>query len=445
MDNKIYIIWIGWIGISWIARYYLYKWRDVYGSDKVWSELIENLKKEWANIIIWENSNRIEDIFFKWNKKLVVYTEAVPKNQIELKKARELKIQTKTYPESLAEIVNKKKLITVAWTHGKSTTSSMISIILKNSKDWVNALVWSLLKEFDNKNTFFSNSNYFVLEACEYKRSFLKYNPIVTVIINIDLDHLDYYKDLEDYINAFKQHIDNVIPWGFVIINWEDKNCKKLIWLRKDINYIEVFEDSFVYNNKALKFPNIKLKIPGNHILFDAKLSYVLSYMIWIKNEDILKTLNIYNWIWRRMETIWYTGNNNILMSDYWHHPKEIKLTLEALKNKYLNKKILTIFQPHQYNRTLELLDDFKNSFSNTDKLIIPNIYESRDSKEDKKRINSEKLVKLINHKNKQNWKWLENTLNLINKYDKENPDSSIILLLWAWNIDNLRYKIKTV
>ena len=143
------------------------------------------------------------------------------------------------------------------------------------------------------------------------------------------------------------------------------------------------------------------------------------------------------------MENLWLTDNWNRLISDYWHHPTEIRLTLEAIKTSNIGSQILTVFQPHQYNRTLELLDGFIDSFSNTDKLIIPNIYESRDTEEDKKKINSEILVSKINHKNKVDWKWLDNTLKLIEEFDKENKNA-IIILMWAWDVDNLRYKIKT-
>ena len=159
---------------------------------------------------------------------------------------------------------------------------------------------------------------------------------------------------------------------------------------------------------------------------------------------NILYALENYSWAWRRMEIIWTSENGNTLISDYGHHPTEIVFTLEALKNKYPDKKIFTVFQPHQYSRTLELLNEFKNCFWATDSLVIPNIYESRDSEEDKKKINSKKLIELIEHPNKQDWKWLANTLKLIQEYDKKNPNSSIILLLWAGDVDNLRYKIKT-
>jgi UDP-N-acetylmuramate--alanine ligase len=158
------------------------------------------------NIIIGEDAGRIDETFEK-----VIYTEAVPKTQNELKKAIELGIPVMTYPESLAEIANQKKLITIAGTHGKSTTTSMTSLVLKNSQNNVNALVGSLLKEFDGKNVHFSQSDYFVLEACEYKRSFLRYKPFIGVVTNIEIDHLDYYKDLEDYISAFIDYTKNIV------------------------------------------------------------------------------------------------------------------------------------------------------------------------------------------------------------------------------------------
>lgn len=442
--KKIYVIWIWWIWISAIARYYNQNWYKVYWSDKTDSELIQTLKKEWINIIIWERPDFINNDFEK-----IIYTEAIPENQSELQKARELKIDTLTYPEIVAEITNEKQLITIAWTHWKSTTTSLTSLILKNSLKNFTSIVWTLLKEFDNKNFFHRKENkkdyeYFVLEACEYKRSFLKYKPTFWIITNVEIDHLDYYKDLNDYISAYKDYLDNIKSWGYAIINWDDKNCKKLLNLRDDINYIEVFENYYIYNGQEKYYPKIDIKIPWKHILFDAKISFIIWKIIWINEAEILKTLSVYNWVWRRMEVIWQTVNNNILMSDYWHHPTEISLTLGSIKKANIDKKILTIFQPHQYSRTLELLEDFKNCFWNTDKLIIPDIYESRDKKEDMQKINSKKLIELINHRNKTDGNWFENTLKLINDFDKQNPNNSIIILMWAGNVDDLRYNIKT-
>lgn len=438
MKKKAYIIWIGWIGVSAIARYYNQIWFEVYWSDKTNSELVEKMQEEGIDIIIWENEKRLDESF-----EVVVYTEAIPKTQSELKKAFDLNLKTFTYPQALAKIANEKKLIAITWTHGKSTTTSLTSLILKNSKNNVNSVVWTILKEFWGKNCFFSDSEYFVIEACEYKRSFLNYKPLVGVITNIEIDHLDYYRDLEDYISAYESFINNIVPWWFAIINWEDKNCKKLLNIRKDIKYIEIFDKYFSLDWEKFDFPEIELQIPWNHILFDAKIAYVIWHMIWINDFEIIESLEDYNWVWRRMEKIWTTLNWNILMSDYGHHPTEIELTLKAIKDKNKDKNLFVIFQPHQYNRTLELLDWFKNCFNSADMLIIPDIYESRDSEEDKQKINSKKLIELINHRNKLDWEWLKNTLSLIKKYDIENPNSSIILLLWAWSIDDLRFEIE--
>lgn len=442
MKNKIYIIWIGWIWISAIARYYLSQSYSVYWSDTTSSQLTNKLKEEWVYLTIWENVKILDKDF-----DFVIYTEAVPQTQGEIVKAKELWLELLTYPEALAKITSDKKLITIAWTHGKSTTTSLTSLVLKNSEIDFTSIIWTLLKEFNNKNFFhrrdWHDDEYFILEACEYKRSFLNYKPTVWIITNIELDHLDYYKDLEDYISSFKSYLDNIVSWWFAILNWDDINCNKITWLRKDINYIEVFEDVFSYNGQLIPFPIMDIKIPWKHILFDAKIAYIIGHMIWINDSKIIESLESYTWVWRRMELIWKTVHNNILMSDYGHHPTEISLTLKAIKESNIDKKILTIFQPHQYSRTYELKEDFKNCFKNTDELIIPNIYESRDSDIDKEKINTEKFVDLINHPNKKNWLWLENTLKLIEKFDKEN-EWAIIILMGAWDIDNLRYKIKT-
>lgn len=455
--KKVYFVWIGWIWISAVARYFNEKWWQVFWSDKTDSELINNLKKEWIDIIVWEDESRIEADF-----DYLVYTEAVPISQVEISKAKKLWIPIFTYPQSLALISKNNKLIAVSWSHGKSTTSSLISIILKNSSLWVNAVIWSILKEFDNKNSYFSNSEYFVIEACEYKRSFLNYKPYIWVITNIDLDHLDYYKNLEDYESAFKSFIDNIQAWGFAILNWECESSNKLYNLRKDINYVIVYKDHFsivekekvslsIFSNSSRNlhkwkmhiFPKIKLNIPWEHILFDAKIAFAVWIILWLTEKEIISSLETYNWIWRRSEIVWTTKNWNILMSDYWHHPSEIEPTLKALKEKYFDKRLFVVFQPHQYARTLTLLEQFKNCFSSADILIIPDIYASRDTKENMEKINSKKFVEYLNHPMKYDGQWLENTLKTIFYYDEKNPNSSVILLLWAWNVDDLRYKIE--
>lgn len=482
--NKIYIIWIGWIWISAIARYYNEIWYQVFWSDKTDSPLIQKLISEWIDIIIWERPEFIETLLTSpspltgegvrgWG--LIIYTEAIPENQNEFKRAKELWIKTLTYPQAVWEIANDKKFITISWSHWKSTTTSLASLMFKNTDKNFTSIVWTLLKEFDWKNYYSSNSpsslnrrkeledesaenntsslktrkinknkdsnNYFIIEACEYKRSFLNYKPDIAIITNIEIDHLDYYKNKEDYVSAFRQLVDNIKTWWYVILSWQDENSKSLIWQRQDVNYIIVYNDYFIKNWQKINFPKIKLNIPWEHIVYDAKLVYILWIIVWIEEKFIIDTFKNYNWVWRRMEILWKTKNNNIVISDYWHHPTEVKLTLKAIKDKYIDSQILTVFQPHQYNRTIELLTNFIDSFIDTDKLIIPNIYESRDTEKDKQKMNAKIFVEKINHPNKLNWHWLENTLKLIEEFDEKNLNS-VIVLMWAGDIDNLRYKI---
>jgi len=432
MKQKIYCIGIGWIGVSALARYYLSQGWRVYWSDANDSELIHRLQEEWCNIIIWADSKRISQ-----NIDLVIYTEAIPPTQEELLKSHELNIKTLKYNEALWEIVNQYKLIAITGTHGKSTTTSMISQILKNSNENFKSIVWTLLKEFEGKNFYsrWEEKNYFVIEACEYKEHFLAYKPTVAVITNIEYDHADYFKTPQSYIDAYEKFIYNIVPGWFCVFDSEDPNSKLLIGTRTDIHYIDI---------QDFDFPEISLNIPGEHILSDAKLAYIVGHMIGINDISLLNSLEDYSGVWRRMEKVWTTLHGNLLMSDYGHHPSEVQATLKALKDWYPDKKIYTVFQPHQYSRTIELFEWFKTCFLDTDILLIPNIYESRDSEADKQKMNTQLLVDAIKHDRVINGGGLDNTLLSIEKYDLEHPNSSIILLLWAGNVDNLRYKIKT-
>ncbi len=440
--KKIYIIWIGWIGISALARYYNTLWYQVYGSDLAGSPLIEDLKKEGMNIIIGEDEERIQSDF-----ELVIYSEAVQKNQRERKKAESLGLHCISYPQALGFVTDDKKLIAIAWTHGKSTTTSLVSLILKNSNKDFSSIVGTIVKEFDEKNFFvrqtWKDDKYFVLESCEYKEAFLNYKPFIWVITNIEADHLDYYKNIDNYVLAFQKFIQNIRPQGFALINMNNNFCKSLLSLRDDIHFVEVYENYFIIKWEKYIFPQISMQIPWNHILFDAKLAYIVGKILDEEEKNIIKTLENYNWVWRRMEIIKKTKNGNILMSDYGHHPTEILLTTKAIKEKYTDKKLYCVFQPHQYSRTLELLNDFKMCFWACDFLVIPDIYASRDSEEDKKKIDGEKFAELIDSPKATFWNGIKNTLKIIETYDEKNPASSIILLLGAGNVDNLRYEIQ--
>ena len=433
--KEIYFVWIGWIWVSALARYYLSEWYTVYGSDSVNSELIKNLQNDGCDITIWEAPEKIHK-----NLELCIFSQAVPESQSEIQRAHSLWVTTLCYNVALWNIVNQYKLIAITGTHGKSTTTSMIAQIFQNSNESFKAIVGTLLKEFDGKNFYTSpkiqnlnesashlssssKNRYFIIEACEYKKHFLAYKPSVAVITNIEYDHADFFTTPESYLQAYEKFVENIVPWGFCILYGNDTLSSSLIWKRWDIHYIVAYEKNFELitpqtwvqeQKQRFDFPEIILHIPGDHIMIDAKLAYIAWYLAGILERSMLKTLENYSGVWRRMEQIWYTKHHHLLMSDYGHHPTEISLTLEAIKKSHQNTPILTIFQPHQYSRTIELFEEFRNCFSYTDILIVPDIYESRDSDEDIAKMSSKIFTQALHHSNALDGQWMKNTLHLI-------------------------------
>ncbi len=460
MQKHIHIIGIGGIGVSALARYFHSLGYRVTGSDAADSPLIHTLQNEGFQIVIGTDPESITPETEK-----VIYSEAIvtkpdlPKDEqisahIEIQKAIQLDIPHVSYPVALGEIFNTKQGIAVTGSHGKSTTTAMLATILAGSSVGGSAIVGTQVPSLGNTNFHAEDAPNFVIEACEYKRSFLQYHPYISIIINIDLDHLDYYRDLADYISAFQSFADQTS--GYVILSESDDNSQQLhiplgkkIIVGEKISYFAKVEDldthETTFEQKTLDIPTIILQIPGDHILQDAKLAYAAARLLGLTDEEILPKLASYSGSWRRSEIIRTTKHGNILMSDYGHHPSEIRPTLAAIKQKYVDKKLFVVFQPHQYSRTRELLSEFATAFRDADELVIPNIYFSRDKKEDVEWMTTDKLVATIaqNHPHVSNGNGLENTLERILSYDEHNPNSSIILLLGAGDVDNLRSRIQ--
>ncbi len=203
---------------------------------------------------------------------------------------------------------------------------------------------------------------------------------------------------------------------------------------------------------KEMPLPHMSLQVPGDHLLQDAYLAYTVGKLLGMQDDIIVKKLESYRGSWRRSEIIRTTKNGNLLMSDYGHHPSEIRPTLRAIHEKYKDKKLFVVFQPHQYSRTRELLSEFAQSFSDADTLVIPDIYFSRDKKEDVEWMTLERLIDAVKSEKRKvksgveetvkNGNGLQNTAQIIRAYDRENPNSSIILLLGAGDVDSLRYEI---
>jgi UDP-N-acetylmuramate--alanine ligase len=404
----------------------------VSGSDAADSPFLDRLRSEGFDISIGHRAENLVD-----HTDLVIYSEAIitqpdlsPQEQIyanvELKKAKELNIEHLSYPVALSRVFDGKQGVAITGSHGKSTTTAMTAIMLANdysdnptldlpadgtafyapTAPGCTAIIGTQVPQLGNSNFYTEPlTDIFVIEACEYKRSFLQYHPYITVITNIDLDHLDYYTNLDDYISAFQSIVDQTN--GFIIVSADDENSKKLqipdekkiIVGNGNITYYPRVEEDccgqkkIYYVEKYLKIPEMKLQVPGLHLLHDAELAYTVGRLLGMQDTIIVPKLESYRGSWRRSEIVGTTKNGNILMSDYGHHPNEIRPTLAAIREKYVDKKIFVVFQPHQYSRTRELLSEFATSFVDVDRLLIPDIYFSRDKKEDVEWMRVEKLI----------------------------------------------------
>jgi len=391
--KKIHFIGIGGIGLSAIAQMMKEKGKEVSGSDLSPSLVVDKLKKLGVKIYNSQIKENISD-----DIDLAIYTTAVPKNNPELKKAKELGIKTINYPEALGIIFNDKFGVAVCGTHGKSTVSAMVGILLDDAKLDPSVIVGSLVPQFNNGNLRMGKNKYFVAEACEYERAFLNLYPKIIILNNIEFDHTDYYQNLDDVKSAFKEFVSHLPKDGILIVNgdsleisnikvqisseYQISNIKFLNFGLGEKNDLRSYDIRFesgmtkfkvVYNNKDLG--EFVLKVPGLFNVYNALAVISLGLVLNIPIKVIKKSLINFFGIWRRFE-IKGKYKNALVISDYAHHPTAVKATIEAAREFYPNRKIFAVFQPHQHNRTKKLYQDFLKSFNGADVLILSEIFD---------------------------------------------------------------------
>lgn len=397
----IHFIGIGGISMSGLAEILLDKGYFVSGSDARESESTNKLSSLGAKIYYGHNSDNITD-----DISYVVYTAAIKEDNSELQTARAKNICCMTRAELLGKIMEKyKTAISVAGTHGKTTTTSMISEILMAFECDPTILVGGMLKSI-NGNLRIGHSDYIITEACEYTNSFLSLISNINVILNVREDHLDFFKDINDIRNSFKLFADKTDEKGYLIINsavedieyfTNDLKCK-FITFGLDKDKSDIYPTNIEYNNFACASFNIadnneakeriSLKVPGEHNLLNALAAYATAKAIGIPDEFIIKGLNSYSGTDRRFQ---YKGEFNgvTVIDDYAHHPDEIIATLTATE-KYPHNNVWCVFQPHTYTRTKALLKEFANALSLADKVVLAKIYPARET--DDLGISSENL-----------------------------------------------------
>ncbi len=389
---KIHFIGIGGIGVSALAKYYTETGHKVSGSDLVSSEITDALKKSGVRIFI--GKHKMQNL--PKNTKLVVYSPAVQKDNPELKQAKKQGIECQTYPQALGELTKKYFTIAVSGTHGKSTTTSMIGLLLLRAGLDPTIIVGTKLKELGNSNCRVGKGKYLVIEADEWQASFWNYWPQIIVLTNIEKEHMDFFKNLNHIFKVYTEYLKHLSGDGVLVANKDNDNVYKLSKNIKNTKYY------FLNQKESGKLRKL-LKIPGKHNVSNALAALTVARILGIPDKLSLKSLQEYKGSWRRFDRRRVKmGKHNILVVlDYGHHPTEIRVTLEAAREKYPQKRIWCVFQPHQYQRTYYLWNDFVKTFREApiDKLIVTDIYDvaGREKKEIKKKIDSKKLIKAIN------------------------------------------------
>lgn len=376
--------------MSGLAQIALANGHKVYGSDLQESNLTNKLKENGAVIYNSHSKENITD-----NIDLVVYTSAIKEDNPEYMEAVAKNIELQNRAVFLGNLMkNYKNPIAVSGTHGKTTTTSILSSIFTYGDYDPTILVGGNLSII-NGNVNIGNSEYFITEACEYTNSFLNFNSKVAIVLNIEADHLDYFSGLDEIKESFNKFGKLLPSDGFFVINGDDSNTDTIdkdviatiVRFGKDVKNDAVFEivsyddrgcATFKLRYKEKDLGEFKISVPGEHNVYNAVGAIIASYVSDVDIEDIRKNVTLYSGVGRRFEYKGSLSQGTTVIDDYAHHPTEIKATLKAVQN-IAKGNVWTIFQPHTYSRTLTLLEEFGEAFEDADHVIIPDIYASRE------------------------------------------------------------------
>lgn len=438
---RIHFIGIGGIGVSALAKYYLAKGWEVSGCDLVSSEITEQLQNMGVKIRIGPPQKSC----VPGGTSKIVYSPAVQKSSLKIENLK-LKIPASSYPEALGELTKNHYTIAVSGTHGKSTTTAMIGILLAKAGLDPTVIVGTKVKEFGDSNCRVGKSKYLVIEADEHFASFLNYWPQIIVLTTVEADHLDFYKNLGNILAAFKKYIGHLPQQGTLVANQDDNNIQRMLKSKSKKQKAKI---QFKIQNYSLKQKEAEklrkiMKLPGEHNVANALAALTVARILNIPDTASYRALGQYKGSWRRFEIfklakpVPYT-----LVSDYGHHPTEIKVTVEAARSKWPKKKIWLVFQPHQYQRTYYLWKDFVRVLAEApvDRVIVTDIYDvaGREEKAIRSKVSSQKLVEKI-----QNTVIYIPTLDEAETYLKKNlKGGEVIMVMGAGDIYNLTQSLR--
>ena len=446
--HNVYFLGIGGIGMSAIARYFNTIGKNVAGYDKVSKSLTDDLVNEGINIHFDDNIENISEEYKNIENTLVVLTPAIPQNHKELNYFIDNGFDIKKRSEVLGIISQEKRCIAVAGTHGKTTITTMIAHLMRQSRMGCNAFLGGISKNYKTSFLVDKDSKYVVVEADEFDRSFLQLNPQKAIITAVDADHLDIYSDENDLKNTFKQFVNQINPGGKLIIkeglNFEIPQRDDIeiytYSLDKESDFrvenIRIENGLYVFDFIGIKgrIDNLKLGLPGLMNVENVIAAIGMATISGVHSDEISNSLEKFSGIERRFDYQIYR-DDFVYIDDYAHHPEELKASIGSAKELFKNKKITGIFQPHLYTRTRDFVDEFAKSLDLLDEIILLEIYPAREKAI--QGVTSKIIFDKISNKNKTLCTKAE-LLNIL-----KNKKHEVLMTLGAGDIDEFVEPIK--
>ncbi|MBS7566301.1 UDP-N-acetylmuramate--L-alanine ligase [Mucilaginibacter sp. Bleaf8] len=444
--QHVYLIGIGGIGMSGLARYFHHLGCIVCGYDKTPTPLTDALQAEGISVIFSDTPDFIPTAFSKpGDNVLVIYTPAVPKNLRILNYFQDNGFELYKRSQVLGIISKGKFTVAVAGTHGKTTTSSMIAHILKQSGKDCSAFLGGLTVNYKS-NVLYGKSDIVVVEADEYDRSFLTLFPDVAIVTSMDADHLDIYGDHEHLNESFRMFASQVKENGRLIVK---KGLPLASPLSTSYSIKGEHADAVAENIKIVRgdfyfdflsrdtvIGNIKMGIPGTHNVENATAAVQAALYMGVSPAQVKAALASFKGVKRRFEYVIKTGQH-IFIDDYAHHPEELKACLSSVKKLYPHRKLTTVFQPHLYTRTRDFADGFAEALDLSDELLMLDIYPARELPIDG--VNSEMILDRMKLKNKRMCGSMQD---VIDRVHKEKPE--LLLTVGAGDIDQIIEPLKS-
>ncbi len=403
--NQFHFVGIGGIGMSALAKFLVSKQKHVTGSDVHGSETIQDLNKKGIRVGIGHDSAHVLD-----GVEVLVYSSAIPATNPERMAAREKGIPEVSYAQFLGEVSKNFSTIVITGTHGKSTTTALVGLMLEAAGYDPTVLVGSFVPTFPDKNLRLGKGRFFVVEGCEYQANMLNLHPEMIVLTSIEEDHLDYYRDMNHIRDTFQIFADKLIGKGMMIMNADDAESMKLR-VERPITYgfeqkadyaavdrvTEKGKQSFAVRREEI-LGKVSMMVPGTYNVLNALAATAAAMELGVPFETCARVLQTFPGIWRRFERVG-TWREADVISDYGHHPTAVEKTLNAAREFFPGRRIVLCFQPHQHSRTKALFDGFVHALQLADETIVAEIYDVAGRNEEHE-ISSRQIVEKIKKEN---------------------------------------------